>query len=121
MLADQLNALLPSLAHLHTGGYWIAFFVALFETTIGIGLLLPGSTIILFLGALAARGSLDLGDLLWFAILGAIIGDNLNYYLGKRYGRQWLKKGFWLVKSSHIEKAEQFMDCLLYTSDAADE
>jgi undecaprenyl-diphosphatase len=92
------------------GGYWIAFFAALLETTIGIGLILPGSTIILILGALSARGYLDVGDLIWFSVLGAMIGDNVNYYLGGKYGAKWLKGGFWLLKAGHLEKAKYFMD-----------
>ncbi|MFH1829004.1 MAG: hypothetical protein ABH824_07120 [Nanoarchaeota archaeon] len=61
--------------HFHIIGYWIALLAALLETTIGVGLFLPGSTIILFMGALAAKGYFDLGDLLWFAAIGAIVGD----------------------------------------------
>lgn len=110
MINDLINHILPSIEHFHTVGYWIAFFAALLETTVGIGLFLPGSTIILFLGALSARGYLDTGDLIWFAVLGAILGDNINYYLGRRYGAKWLGKGFWFFKSNHIEKARYFMD-----------
>lgn len=110
MINDLINHILPSIEHFHIVGYWIAFFAALLETTIGIGLFLPGSTIILFLGALSARGYLDTGDLLWFAIIGAILGDNTNYYLGRRYGAKWLKKGFWFLKSNHVEKTRYFMD-----------
>jgi len=102
--------MLPSLEHFHLVGYWVASFAALLETTVGIGLFLPGSTIILFLGALSARGYLNTGDLIWFAVLGAILGDNINYYLGKRYGSKWIEKGFWLLKSNHIEKTRNFMD-----------
>jgi membrane protein DedA with SNARE-associated domain len=110
MVNDLINHVLPSIEHFHIGGYWIAFFAAFLETTIGIGLFLPGSTIILILGALSARGSVDTGDLLWFAVLGAILGDNINYYLGRRYGARWLEKGFWFLRSNHIEKARDFMD-----------
>lgn len=110
MINDLINHLLPSIEHFHIVGYWVAFFAALLETTVGIGLILPGSTIILFLGALSARGYLDTGDLLWFAILGAILGDNTNYYLGRRYGSKWLKKDFWFLKSNHVEKTRNFMN-----------
>jgi undecaprenyl-diphosphatase len=110
MINDLINHILPSIEHVSAGGYWIAFFAALLETTFGIGLILPGSTIILFLGALSARGYLDIGDLIWFSVLGAIIGDNVNYYLGRKYGTKWLEKGFWFLKSNHIKKARYFMD-----------
>jgi len=110
MTNDLINDLVPSIAQLGSGGYWIAFLAALVETTIGLGLILPGSTIILFLGALSARGYLDAGDLICVAVLGAIIGDNINFYLGRKYGARWLKGGFWLLKPGHIEKARHFMD-----------
>mgnify|MGYP001183609843 CR=1 FL=1 len=110
MFNDLINHILPSVEHFRGGGYWIAFFAALLETTAGIGLILPGSTIILILGALAARGYLDLGDLIWFAVLGAIIGDNVNFSLGRRFGVRWLHNGIWFIKPSHLEKSRHFMD-----------
>lgn len=110
-MADQIiHIILPTIEHFGMLGYWIAFLAALLETTIGIGLVLPGSTLILFLGALSARGYLDVGDLLWFAIIGAIIGDNLNYYLGKKYGARWIKNGVWFLKPEHFEKSRAFFD-----------
>jgi len=96
--------------HLGSGSYWIAFFAALLETTIGLGLILPGSTIILFLGALSSRGYLEVGNLIWFSVLGAIIGDNINYLLGRKYFNKWLQKGFWFLQAGHVEKAKHFMD-----------
>ena len=110
MINDLIHHILPAIAHFRVAGYWIAFFAALLETTVGIGLVLPGSTFILFLGAISASGYLDVGDLIWFAVMGAIIGDNLNYYLGKKYGARWLKRGFWFLKAQHVEKAKHFMD-----------
>lgn len=83
------TAILPSIEHFHLLGYWIAFFGALAETVLGVGLLLPGSTLLLLLGTLAASGYLDFGDLLWFAVAGAVLGDNVNYWLGARYGQRW--------------------------------
>ena len=110
MINDLINHMLPAIEHFQMWGYWIAFFAALLETSVGVGLFLPGSTIILFLGAFSARGYLNTGDLVWFAVLGAILGDNINYYLGRRYGATWIEKGFWFLKSNHIEKARYFMD-----------
>ncbi|PJA08773.1 PA-phosphatase, partial [Candidatus Falkowbacteria bacterium CG_4_10_14_0_2_um_filter_48_10] len=103
-----IPSLLPAIEHFHMAGYWIALFAALFETTIGIGLFIPGSTIILFTGALAAKGYFDLGDLLWFAAIGAIIGDNINYFIGKKYGAKIFSKSFWLIKPAHFIKGEEF-------------
>jgi undecaprenyl-diphosphatase len=89
-MMDIIGNLLPDPAHFYVTGYWIAFFAALVETTIGIGLIIPGSTIILILGALSARGSFDAYDLIWFAATGAILGDNINYYWGRKQGASTL-------------------------------
>ena len=110
VLPDLFNTLLPSIEHFQRWGYWIAFFAALLETTIGVGLFLPGSTVILLLGAFAAHGYFDLAGLLWFAVAGAILGDNVNYHLGRRYGSYWLKQKLWFIKEEHVEKAKRFMD-----------
>jgi len=103
-----IQSLLPAIEHFHMIGYWIALFVALLETTLGVGLIMPGSTIILFMGTLAAKGYFDLGDLIWFAAIGAIIGDNINYFIGKKYGSKIFKKGFWFIKTKHFKKGEEF-------------
>ena len=108
---NQLTSvLIPAIEHFRSGGYWVAFFAAFLETLLGIGLLLPGSTLLILLGILAAKGYLDLGDVIWFAVLGAIVGDNLNYSLGKHFGQQWLKKDYWFLKASHLEKSRRFLD-----------
>lgn len=70
---DPVNTTLSAIEHLHHAGYWLA----LFETTLAIGLILLGSTVILVLGALAARGDFDPGILVGFAFLGAVVGDNV--------------------------------------------
>jgi len=64
-MPDFINILLPSIEHFHGVGYWVVFFAALLETTLAVGLILPGSTIILLLGALAARGYFDAGSLVF--------------------------------------------------------
>ena len=110
-MADRIiDVILPAIQHVQMLGYWVAFFAALLETTIGIGLILPGSTLILFLGALSGRGYFDFGDLLWFAVIGAVLGDNVNYYVGKKYGAQWIKDGVWLLKPKHLEKGRIFFN-----------
>ncbi|MFZ0451756.1 MAG: LssY C-terminal domain-containing protein [Desulfatiglandaceae bacterium] len=110
-MADRIiNMILPAIQHAEMLGYWVAFFAALLETTVGIGLILPGSTLILFLGVLSGRGYFDFGDLLWFAVIGAILGDNINYYLGKKYGSRWIKDGVWFLKPAHLEKGRVFFD-----------
>ena len=89
-------------------GYWFALLAALAETAFLLGLLVPGSALLLLMGVLAGQGVFDLGDLLFFAIVGATLGDNLNYFLGRRYGRHWLRQDRWFLKADHMGKAEAF-------------
>lgn len=110
MIERFFAAILPSIEHFHLLGYWVAFFAAVVETVLGIGLLLPGSTLLLLLGALSADGYVDFGDLLWFAVAGAVLGDNFNYWLGQRYGNKWARSGVWFLTPDHFEQARRFFD-----------
>jgi len=110
MLVEYIKSLLPAIEHFHSLGYYIAFFAAFLETVIGVGLIIPGSAIILLMGALAAGGYFDLGDLIWFAVFGAVMGDNVNYYIGKKYGASLLTRGIWFIKAKHFQKGKKFFE-----------
>lgn len=110
MTNHLFHTILSTIQHFHVLGYWVALLAAFAETALIVGLFLPGSTFLLFLGALSAGGYLDVGDLLLFAIVGAILGDNLNFWLGKRYGRKWIHSGIWFLKQEHFKKARTFFD-----------
>lgn len=107
-MPDFLQTLLPSLEHFRYLAYWLAFLAALLETTFLVGLLIPGSTIILLLGTLAATGKLDFAGLFWFAAAGAILGDNLNYWLGKHYGQRWIQRGVGPLRHEHLQRVHDF-------------
>lgn len=91
-------------------GYWIALFAAFAETALVVGLLIPGSSFLLLMGVLAGQGVLDLGDLLAFAAVGAVLGDNINYFLGRKYGHRWLTQKRWFLKPEYLSRAEGFFD-----------
>jgi len=71
--------------------YAAASLTALVESLALIGLLIPGTLMLFVLGALAASGALRLEILIIAAGLGALAGDSLSYWLGRRYYEQ-LKK-----------------------------
>ena len=110
MIERLFAAILPFIEHFHLLGYWVAFLAALVETALGVGLLLPGSTLPLLLGALSAGGYLDFGDLMWFAVAGAVLGDNFNYWLGQRYGNRWARRGTWFLSPDHFAHAQRSFD-----------
>ena len=68
-------------------GYLVVFFGVMLES---IGVPLPGETILLASGVLAGRGHLDVGDAISFGILGAVVGDQIGYWAGRKGGRPFV-------------------------------
>ena len=110
MIEHLFQSLLPNIEHFRSLAYWAAFAAAFAETALVVGLMVPGSTLLLILGALTATGQIDFAGVYWFGVAGAVLGDNLNYWLGKRYGRRWLNVGVWFLKPEHFEQAHRFFD-----------
>ena len=70
--------------------YAAIFLAALLEAIPILGSLIPGSTVIVALSALVPGGSLTLAPVLAAAIAGAVIGDGLAYFIGRRSQREVL-------------------------------
>jgi undecaprenyl-diphosphatase len=66
-------------------GYAVVFFGVFLENT---GLPVPGETMLLAGSALAHSGTLSLRWVIVTAIAGAILGDNLGFFIGRRGGRK---------------------------------
>lgn len=70
----------------HPGLTWaVAFVVAAAESIIVVGALVPGTPILMAIGAAASLGHTSLAGVVVAAILGAIAGDGLSYWLGYRH------------------------------------
>ena len=104
---EFLNSFLPTFQHLGIWGYWVVALVSLLESLAFVGVVVPGAIVIVLAGFFSAQGYLDLGDLIWFAAIGAILGDSLSYYLGTR-GTKLFRAENKFLKISHLEKGEQF-------------
>lgn len=79
-------------AHPHVA-YLAVFLLALSESLPIIGVVIPGTAVILALSTLVPSGVLLLWPLLVAAILGAIAGDGFAFWLGHRYHREILVSG----------------------------
>ena len=64
----------------------LIFLVSFGESFAFLSLLVPGTTILAACGALVPGGTLSLWPLLAGAIPGAVLGDSISYWLGRRYG-----------------------------------
>jgi membrane protein DedA with SNARE-associated domain len=64
--------------------------LALSEAIPVIGTVVPGSTLILAISALATGAAVSSWLLLLAAVVGAVAGDGLSFWLGQRYHREIL-------------------------------
>lgn len=75
-------------------GYAVVFVGVFLENT---GLPVPGETVLLAGGALAHFGSLSIQWVVATAIVAAICGDNLGFFIGRRGGRALAERQGWRV------------------------
>ncbi len=64
----------------------VMFLTAFGESFAFVSLLFPGTTLLVAAGALLKTGTLPYFPVLIGAILGAVIGDSISYWLGRRFG-----------------------------------
>ena len=72
---------------------------------------LPGDALIFTIGLLSQEESLNIWIVIPLLMFAAVLGDNVNYYVGKRFGDYIMnseKDRF--IKKNHIEKAKDFFD-----------
>jgi undecaprenyl-diphosphatase len=82
MFVERILALVADHPH---AVYLAIFLSAAAESLAFVGLLWPGTMLMLVAGALAATGVLSLRTTLLIAMLGAVAGDGISYWLGRRY------------------------------------
>lgn len=91
--------------------YLILFFIIFFETGFVIFPFLPGDSLLFVGGAAAAGGLLNIWWLLAAIILGAVIGDTVNYWIGNYVGlRLFLERFPTLVKKEYIDRTYSFYE-----------
>lgn len=102
------HSILAGVAQHPTAAYTVVLLVALAESLALVGLLVPGTVIMLGIGALVGSGTLSLPQTLLAAMAGAIAGDGLSYWLGHHY-HQGLKT-FWPFRRypGMLERGEAF-------------
>ena len=85
--ADMLGYLVNLVSRLGQWGYLVIFLGAMLESAAFLGLIVPGESLVLVTGFLAAQGVLDLDLLIVTVAIGAALGDSIGYEMGKWMGR----------------------------------
>jgi membrane-associated protein len=90
--------------------YAILTAVVFCETGLVVLPLLPGDSLLFAVGAFAARGSLD--PVLSFVLLtlAAIVGDSVNYALGKAIGPKVFRENVRFLKREYLLRTEEFYE-----------
>lgn len=99
--AIPAGSLDPGTAVAHWG--YIAVFVLVILGNAGVPV--PEETVLLVAGFLVWRGQLRLDLVLAVGIVSAVVGDNLGYWLGRRFGRGALERhAHWIL--GHPERLD---------------
>ncbi len=102
---DAIVSAYPNLAYL------FLFFIIFLETGVVIVPFLPGDSLLFVAGALASLGSMNVFVLFGLLLLASIIGDAVNYQIGKYAGpKVFTSKKFWLLNQNHLLKAQTFYE-----------
>lgn len=91
--------------------YLFLFLIVFCETGLVVTPFLPGDSLIFASGALAAMGSLNVTAFFTTFFLAAVIGDTVNYHIGKKIGAKLLEReNIKYIKKDHIIKAHKFYE-----------
>lgn len=101
---QQLVQLLPQ-----GGSYYLLLFLVSFAESLPmIGLLVPGSTIVVLAGFLAFHGKGLFLPILLSTALGALLGDLLSFWLGGHLGNRMLTSKSFHKHHQLVKQAERF-------------
>jgi membrane-associated protein len=101
--------------------YAILFLIIFVETGLVVVPFLPGDSLLFAAGTFCAgvvneagqKAELNLWLILFLLIVAAILGDGLNYYLGKTIGLKvltWKIRGHQIVKQKYIDQTHVFYE-----------
>lgn len=94
-----------------TWAYALLFLIIFAETGLVVTPFLPGDSLLFAAGAIAARGSLDVGLLAVLLAVAAIVGDAANYWVGHALGDRLVGgKRIRLIKQEHLDRTHQFYE-----------
>jgi len=99
----DLEALIRSAGYIGIGA------IVFTESGLLFGVILPGDSLLFTAGFLASQHYLSIVPLMVVSFVCAVLGDNVGYWLGRRFGRSvFSRKDSLLLDPSHIARAEAF-------------
>ena len=112
LLRDPLTTLQDFLAHYEMFTYAIIATIIFVETGLIVMPLLPGDSLLFAVGLLASStGKLDIQVIIPLLISAALLGDNVNHFIGKHFGNfVKSKQQILFFKREYITQTEEFYE-----------
>ncbi|MBN8897234.1 MAG: hypothetical protein J0H35_03460, partial [Rhodospirillales bacterium] len=88
MLWSWINAVVDLVGQNPSWALAVAFAAAIIEAVAVLGILIPGTPILMAVAGAAAMAGQPMLPFLLLAILGAVIGDFVSFWVGQKYSRQ---------------------------------
>ena len=99
----------PSLSNVV--GIGLVSLIVFAESGLLVGFFLPGDSMLISVGILASKGLINIYFLLFFVFLSAVIGDNVGYSTGRRFGKRlFTRKESKFFKPEHLIKEQEFYE-----------
>jgi membrane-associated protein len=91
--------------------YAILFLIVFCETGLVVTPFLPGDSLLFAVGALAAGGAFDVSLLVILLTVAAILGDTVNYWIGRVVGpKVFQKESSRLLNRKHLDRTHAFYE-----------
>jgi membrane-associated protein len=88
--------------------YGILFAIIFCETGLVVTPFLPGDSLLFATGALAAGGAMNVAFLWVLLCVAAVLGDSVNYAIGKAVGTRVFKPDARVLKTEYLRRTEEF-------------
>lgn len=91
--------------------YVLLFVIVFCETGLVITPFLPGDSLLFAAGAIASKGSLDVNLMALLLFIAAVIGDAVNYAVGRFIGpKVFERKNSRIFKQEYLSRTQKFFD-----------
>lgn len=90
--------------------YGILFLIVFCETGLVVTPFLPGDSLLFAAGALSATGGLDLKLVLGLLLVAAVLGDTVNYWIGRLAGDGLQRRFPRVVRKDHLDRTHAFFE-----------
>ena len=87
--------------------YLILFLIIFAETGLVVTPFLPGDSLLFVAGTLAAAGGMNIGLLIALLCVAAVLGDSVNYAIGKHVGDRMVRSGRF-IRQEHVDRTHAF-------------